>query len=389
MCLNAMRLSTKFFLLLASSLCLSICQANTTQVQAKAWPSKMQIMLNDVMGLLPYVYSVKNFYNQNNDMLIKSKIHNFAKHVHAITPAAAQKLMGSDPIVGYSLDHLGSDISRAAQCYDDGNKLFARNLLRETLSNCFSCHSATQLGPEFKLPENKFAGIKLEPPEQADLYVATRQYDKALSILVQAFNKPGSFYDNPYVYEMGLQKYLALAVRVKNDPKSAIQLIRQFRKNKDIPFYLQQNTQQWEESLRNWQTSTSPRQSALSQAEAIMTEAERLGRIYGDQAGNIEYLRATALLHGSLKDSKAVDQRAKTYWLLGQSYEALPDLGLWNLPDLYYESCIKVQPGSELAKKCYGDLERVVVAGFSGSGGVFLTQEERKRLSDLRKQAGY
>jgi len=75
--------------------------------------------------------------------------------------------------------------------------------------------------------------------------------------------------------------------------------------------------------------------------------------------------------------------------MLGQAYDVLPDLGAWNiLPDIYYEACIRERPRSALARQCFKNYERNIVIGFSGSGGTYIPNSERKKLRALKKLAG-
>jgi hypothetical protein len=74
--------------------------------------------------------------------------------------------------------------------------------------------------------------------------------------------------------------------------------------------------------------------------------------------------------------------------MLGQSYEAISEMGIWDLPEVYYEACVRTAPKTEEAKRCYRDFERSIVLGFSGSAGIFIPKEERDRLNDLKALAG-
>ena len=148
------------------------------------------------------------------------------------------------------------------------------------------------MGPEYRLSDAAFAGLELEPTEKADLYVATRQYDRALDILTEALDQPVDFYKNPYEHERALRKYLAITIRVKKDPAAAIHTIDKFLKHQDLPYYLARNAQSWRKSLQDWLDESKTKQPSLAQAQRLIEKARRLQSTPNERAGDIEYLRA-------------------------------------------------------------------------------------------------
>jgi hypothetical protein len=58
------------------------------------------------------------------------------------------------------------------------------------------------------------------------------------------------------------------------------------------------------------------------------------------------------------------------------------------LPEIYYEACIRENPKSKLAKDCFGDLERVTIIQYSGTAGLFLPEDERARMKELKVLSG-
>src|SRR5262249_9382005 len=122
----------------------------------------------------------------------------------------------------------------------------------------------------------------------------------------------------------------------------------------------------------------------MSQAKKRIERAGQLQQYPKDHAGDIEYLRSTALLHDYLKSKKNGKSLAEVYYLLGNAYEVLDDLGYWNLHEVYYESCISSAPKTDLAKHCYSRLEESVYSGFSGSSGVHIPPNETLRLKKLK-----
>jgi hypothetical protein len=112
-----------------------------------------------------------------------------------------------------------------------------------------------------------------------------------------------------------------------------------------------------------------------------------------DRAADVEYLRATALLHDALE--KPTDnappltglERAEGLYLAGQSSEALQDLYLWSTHEFYYEDCIHAAPAAKEGQRCYRRLEATLYRGYTGSRGTQIPKSVVEHLAELRAEA--
>ena len=157
----------------------------------------------------------------------------------------------------------------------------------------------------------------------------------------------------------------------------------------DLPVYIQENASSWKRSLLEWQKTKIKKGQTFDHVQKIFVRAKKIQDYPSDQTADIDFMRAASLLHKELKDSKDPQRRAQCYSMLGEAYEVLSDLDNWELPELYYEACIREFPKSKIAKGCFKYFERSIIWGFSGSAGTFIPHTERKRLNELRLLAGY
>ena len=81
------------------------------------------------------------------------------------------------------------------------------------------------------------------------------------------------------------------------------------------------------------------------------------------------------------------DERAEALYLLGMAYQVLEDPMLWDIDTIYYESCVREKPHSDLAKKCYRRYSDKIYFGYTGSGGTYIPESELKKLVEMRKLA--
>lgn len=368
------------------------CQStkSTQAGKSASWPKKMQGLSDELVNLAPFVYSRQEFRDPKNFKKIKKAMGSFASSIHDIPEKQGEKIVGKDPIVDLSLKRLREDVQLASKSFDRGDIRFSRDLLRGSINHCFRCHTRTNIGPEYINNRLDLSNFRIDASEKADLYVATRQYDKALEILNSDISSVVNFHDYPFEQERALKRYLAIMVRVKKDPGATIDTIDRFLRRENIPYYLAENARSWKQSLYDWvgEKKKKSKRSTYSEAMRLMKVAKKKQDFSSHEAANVEYLRATSLLHDSLAGLSEKKKRAEVYNLLGDSYSVLEDLGFWSLPEVYYEACVRDYPGTKLSKTCYKSFERSVVWGFSGSAGVFIPKEERKRLAELKGLAG-
>jgi hypothetical protein len=102
-----------------------------------------------------------------------------------------------------------------------------------------------------------------------------------------------------------------------------------------------------------------------------------------DRSSDIEYLRASAVLHDVLRSESQPERQSKALLLSGRCYEVLSDIGLWSLHEMYYEACIRNTPHSNIAKQCYLRYENSVFSGYAGSGGVDVPPDVMLHIKEL------
>lgn len=101
----------------------------------------------------------------------------------------------------------------------------------------------------------------------------------------------------------------------------------------------------------------------------------------------INYLRATALGHEYLTKYKPDAMYSEILLDMGICYESLQDLGYWTLNEDYYKQCIREQPHSDVALRCYNRLEQSIYLGYTGSSGTRLPPDVRGELKEFRELA--
>lgn len=380
-----------FIFILAVSGLVAGCSSRpkTSETKSANWAGKMQGLAADVRELVPYIYSRQAFYAPENAARIKLGLKQLAKEAHSITPKMGQAFFGNDPLVEYSLEGLQADLERASDAFNIGQLEYARGVAKAATNHCFQCHSVTKeassnTAPDWKLEPAQLSG--LSPLERVDLMVAARKYEEATRLLEGLMADKEYVQNFPFDFEAALRKYLSLMIRAENNPERPLRELDRILEHKEIPYYVAEQAHAWRNSLLEWSRTNMKKlkKNPLAEARKRIARAGEIQQFAKDHAGDIEYLRATALLHEYLRSTKAPKEMADAYFLLGQAYEVLDELGYWNLHERYYESCITSAPHSNLARMCYGRLEASVYMGFSGSSGIHIPAAERARLRRLK-----
>lgn len=359
-------------------------EARLDAKDARSWASQMQQMAKNLEKLMPYVFSREEFSDAKNRAQVQELVTEYSQSVQHVPEHMGKKLLGDDPLVKYYLDNLKDGGVQAVKAFNEGHLDYSRNVLKDSVGACFNCHTTTQLGPENRFSTAKLSStFRIYPTEKADFYVATRQYDQAISVLEDVLDNPKRLAEQPHEQVLAMKKYLALMVRVRKEPTRASETISRYLKNGNPPYFVAQEAESWLKSLRKWAGEKRKQPKALQKAKELLAQASR-AQAGAYQAGYVENLRATALLHEALKDAKKPADKADIYRLLGDSYDIVSDLGMWDLPEAYYEACVRTAPKSKVAQGCYRNYERSIVMGFSGSAGVFIPAEERRKMSELK-----
>lgn len=363
-------------------------QKSDTEKASKVWAGKMQGLAVEVQDLIPYIYSRQDYFDPANRTIISSGLKKMASQAHAISPEMGEKYFGSDPLAAYSLQSMQEDLTQASEAYSVGRVEYSRSVAKAATAHCFRCHSLTKEGGAANgWDVSQLSTLKLSPLEKVDLLVAARQYDNASKYLESLMGDPTFVQGFPFDFETALRKYLSLMIRAENNPERPLKELDRILAFPNLPYYVAEQARAWRASLVKWAKDSKGKKSQkdlLGQARDRIRRATDGQQYAKDHAGDIEYLRATTLLHEYLRTAKDPAKTAEAYFLLGQAYEVLDELGDWNLHEVYYENCVRKVPRSDLAKRCFGRLEASVYMGFSGSSGVHVPANERDRLKKLR-----
>ena len=356
------------------------------------WTVKMHQMANALSEILVDASSVERFIAPKNASRIEANSKKLADLAHDIQKATqGDKTDVISPDGDLSLGLISGlfkeESSRAYQEFKRGNKVYARSILRSIPSYCMGCHTRGTGGPEFGelLPNDKMKG--LTDYEKAEAYAAARQYDKALASFESVIKSAKFSRERIVEWERAARYAVAISVRVKKDPKKAIGFVDEVLSSKAIPQFFKDDAEIWKKSLTTWDKeiaeTPSSEEGLFAEGQKLMAAALASQTYPADRSGEVIYLRATQVLHDLMKKYPNGSRVPESLYMLGLAYRALQDLNLWSLSDLYFEACIRKAPRTPVASQCFKQYEESMFIGYSGSGGVSIPSDVRKKIMEL------
>lgn len=353
------------------------------------WKAQMGELSKALADTIPYLYPDPS--RDSKELTVKVKrIYDVTQNLEGnIGHASAGP--DHDPALRYIAGLLVTDVARAYHALQDGNVEYGKGEIRSSVSYCLACHSRSQVGSEFPL-----IGAFAEPLKRAswiekiEFQAASRQIEPVLTEVMQQLDKPGVVGLSPLDLERGARIALSIAIRIKRDPARARFLAESVLKSPSASFSMKQAARTWTQDISEWQgekkTQLNSDKDLIEAARKLIAESEkREGPIGGNS--EVKFLRASYLMHDLLKGFPQSAYAAEAMYIEGLSYDALQELGLWSLHEMYYLACIDKTPHSAQAEKCYKKYEESTVLGYTGSSGTHLPKAMTEFLKNLEMKA--
>ena len=152
--------------------------------------------------------------------------------------------------------------------------------------------------------------------------------------------------------------------------------------------FLRATVPAWKRDVEAWRGEKFDVQGAKPQvlfakAQALVAKANG-GPLYMDERKDVLWLRASGYLNLALAKEPKFKQRGEALFLLGACAAGLRSPLWWDVDELFFEACVRENPKTPLAKRCFERLAERVKLGFTGSAGTFIPDDELTRLEELK-----
>lgn len=362
------------------------------------WTAKMAQLRSTVSDLISDLVSTENLGKEKVRKRVIENATKLSSLAHDIEVKTEEKDEAKaapdfDPTLQFVAEAFEEETTRAVKALKQGHVEYAARTLKAATQYCIACHTRSAGGPEFKDLGDASTLKKLSEFDAAEYLAAVRSYDEALKRYEKIVRNPKWIDGNPYWWERAFRRAVAILIRVKQDPQETLNLASYVAESSHAPLYVREYAKKWVESARKWKTEAKREAKTVSgllgEGRRLVAAAREMQEYPMDRTGDLLYLRATAVLHDLMAKGPEGKQLSEALYLTGLASEVLQDAYFWTLHELYYESCIRHSPDTPVARQCYVQLESAVYAAHSGSAGVFLTDEVRKDLAEMKELAGF
>jgi hypothetical protein len=349
--------------------------------------SDMRSNLGALIALQPMLASPAQFRDPKNydailgSLTVLSRVkHRFPNGPNA-PPAASIALLFDEAV------------ERARADFVQGRSDSARLRAHGLTALCMGCHARQVAQADYALAGRAEEGTALSPLERAQFFAATRQFDAALALWGDALSTPGKTDADAFKQSQALRAAMSVAVRVKDDPKTTVALLRTQWEREDLPPYLAHAIAPWLRDAQAWDhegfvASEKTADQLFERARALVEQSGAKDTLFPREGDRVLLLRATAYLSLSLERAPKASWRGEALYLLGLATAAVQDPELWELDGLYLEACVRENPHSALAQRCVDRYAERTLFEFTGSGGTRVPDEIAARLEQLRGLAG-
>jgi tetratricopeptide (TPR) repeat protein len=341
-----------------------------------------------LMELQAYAASPERFRDPKNYAEINKLIDRLSGIAHVLPQVTNASNPGLSAVAGIFSEYL-NDLKGGLKT---GNPIYLRNRIRTAAGFCFECHTSTSTDKSFPDAERRVASLNLTSFQKADYLAATRQFDKALDLYDTLLGGQAAPEAQSTELAHAVRNALILAVRVKEDPKRAAEILDRVDARKDLSAYFRHQIDAWRKDVSDWKKEKPMKTDAtaaswLEKAQKHSDHARSLQSYLADHAGDVSYLRAMSCAQQALMHSPDQGQKAHAFYLLGAAHAVLGDPLLWDLGGYYFEACVEAVPHTPLAQSCFDRWLQETTFGYSGSLGAALPPDLSQKTDKLRNLA--
>jgi hypothetical protein len=353
----------------------------------KKWRNEMQKMKAALTRLLSYASTVESYNKPENAVPIDKNIKRMVASSRALNLSDGAGPL-KDPTVGFVARYFDMNLKEITESNMRGRRDYARFLILNSTAFCIECHTRRKTDPDLTGLRTDSSLSFMNPVERVEYLISVRQFHDALELVQKSLReeKPLPLFGGERLLFYGL----TLAVRYYGSQDETAKLIETARSAKTIPVFIKNDMPRWTYSLAEWKKEKPGSRDVnqvLRDAQKLIERARELNtKAQSLHAGEVDLLRANGMLVELFAvDLNSVQQAARAMFLIGQTYQLLPEHLFWVLHEAYYEACIRLLPRSPQAAECFRSLEESVLLGYTGTRGTVVPSDVLKRLKDLKE----
>lgn len=362
----------------------------------KKWSKKMHDLADTVSSLLPDLVS-NNKSSSNDIKRLEKQTKRLMDLAHTVNmgPNSPNNVLppDADPTITFISSLFERETKHAYQAIKAGQTEYAKSVLKMVTGYCIACHTRNDQGPDFPVFPLKARVDSLPEIEKGELFAATRQFDKALASFESVIANTEIAKKRQIEWGRAVRNAFMISIRVKRDPDKALSILQKIETLPSPPEFFKGYLVAWKESITHWKkegtwvAAKQTEESLFKEATRLMEEGRKLQKFQFDHSADVQYLRASSLIHDLLSSHPHGRRTGEGFKMAGIAYELLEDRFISPLPEMYYEACIRQSPHTKNALECFQRYEERIYFGYSGSGGTSIPEDVSALLQELKSIA--
>ena len=360
-----MRIVKVCLLVLAVSLCAPnlFGQSESRNVRQTMWAA-----FDAISYLLPLSLRIDENSDLADKILVKQHLAVLASSKQELVEHAENSEQEFKLLVGSfekAIEHVDSSLQA-------GSYIDAYFALLDMVQNCVSCHSRLPDDTDFLLGQKLFARIDtstLDREDIAQLYVATRQFNNALTkyeeIVLDESMQPSDLDLDGVLID-----YLQISITVAQDFARLRRTLDRFLQRSDVPLYIREHIHVWGNSMDQLSAELEAEPS-LTQAREWFNQSTDLTLAPAGRERAVHDIVTSSLLRRLLEGNEELtpEQISEAYYLLGLiALRTMRPKPAVQEMEFLLESAIRANPDGPFARPAFLLLEEFSYANYMDFG---------------------
>jgi len=333
--------------------------------------------------LFPILFDNKKFAKPENLKNVSQTISQLQGYFKTAQPHFDSKSL----TYRISFEVIEKQLNDAAIAIKYNNENYARNIMKDFVSVCTSCHTQ-----DSKL-RTLFSGIGRNhfnsDLQFAEFNYMTRNYPSA----IEGYNKYLS--KNPHMSEADLmtimKRILTINVQIYNRPENAVKELDKLKTYPGHTTFSAKNLQEWLAGLKDLEKQKASSVTIKDFKQIKVYVRKILGPLqdpgsadFPSKKEKVARVWLRGLLYHYLNTSPPKDEIPEIlYWL------AIVDRSVnysfyYSLADMYLKECMLHYTSHPYAQKCYNEYESYITFSYSGSRGTDIPDDIQQELKALK-----
>lgn len=337
-----------------------------------------------MIELFPIILNENKFNDEKNTNKIALGINDIVALIKIAEPHFKKRSKANQ--ISYSV--LEEHLSNSRQAFQSGNKRYAQDILKDTVSVCTSCH--IQDAKQKLLFKGNNRKAFSNDYEFAEFSFLTRNYPAALQYYNRYLMSPASLKPENMILNSA-RKTLTIYTQIKNQPGEASAQFEKYIKDGNLTPFVEASVVEWNKGLKELEKNKAFKVKEVTFGELEHYVHKYLGPLDNPGAAvvptkkeRVYHIWLQGLLYKYLFNDPDPEDMPKLLYWLSINDRATNYSFHYSLADLYLKECMLTYTSHYYAKKCFDEYNEYIIFSYSGSLGTDIPDDIQQEIKSLR-----